>query len=118
MKKKLIPLSGKAFIPSPEEYQLFQTQPVTVLHAYSFIKKNMAVLLPFCAFLTLFDSLLALQLSFTLGIISFLYLYATDEEETALVPFICMLFGLIMGFFLLNPILAHIKRIQGVFNGF
>jgi hypothetical protein len=115
MKRRREPLLNT--VPSTEEYRLFADQPATVLQQYSVTKKSMALGIPVCACITVFHIEIALVLALAGGLIAFLLLYKKYGVKGAAAPGICALAGVLIGRYLIHPLIQYAAAIQEVYHG-
>jgi hypothetical protein len=117
MKKKMKPGTVNDFFPVQEEYRIFQSQPGEVLARYALAKYCMAIITPPSALAAAYSPLLALSLPLAGGVTGFLFLRKKYGLKGALVPLLCALAGILIGLYILSPILSHARALREAYRG-
>jgi hypothetical protein len=105
------------FSPVQEEYRIFRSQPEEVLARYALAKHCMAVITTLTALAAAYSPLLALFLPLAGGGAGFLFLRKKYGVKGALVPLLCALAGILIGLYILSPILSHVRALQEAYRG-
>jgi hypothetical protein len=105
------------FSPSAEEYRIFRAQGEKVLACYALARRCMASAMPLSALAAVYHPALALALSLAGGGIGFLLLRKKYGAKGALAPLLCSLAGILIGLYILTPLLSHVLALKEAYRG-